>query len=505
MPDSKLLQADFSGGMFRAGRREAIPPNGVYDASNCLIDRIGGIYKRGGSSYRATAFGSAGLRFIWDGWLAGGQTTLIASPSAFAKVVGATPTSIGGTGMTRAGRPAVYAGKIYLPGGSVWDGTTLTSAAKTAPYYAVIASRLLAASGDRVDFSVTGDPTKYEATDFHKLPGGIEILGLAGLRDSAVVFSTGGIWVISGLSKKLTDEAGNVQQSLDLYNADFTLWGSGGVAGWEGGLVVPGTDGVYVMQLGVHSERPAFQRISDPIVDLYQQYVHQGYLPGQATVFRGHYFLPIIGPSEVMDLLVCRLDLPQKDGSRPWTHLEGPGAKVGALATRVSVGGSRTPELIGALYGATSRAVNLPYLEPSALNETDHDSSVPNWSLTTRAFATGNLIPNLVRRLRLRYQLVGSASPTLEARVQGESDTPPAGVSTWGDFFWGEGVWSTPLDESFEGLEGLAPPDLYGVKPHVWYPRRKRRFVQFRLACKARTSALQVRSLEMFIRLSGRT
>lgn len=503
---TRTLEESFAAGMYRAGRSSEIPAGGAFDISNGLLDRSGGIYKRGGTAYRASAFGTAGLRFVWDGWLAAGQTTLVASPSAFGKVAAGAVSALGGAGLSVAARPAVYEGKIYLPGGFVYDGTTVTAAAKTSAFYAVVSNRLLAIEGSKVLFSKIGKPAEWEGTDFHQLPGGVEVLGLEGLRSSAAVFTTQGVWLIGGLAKNLTDASGNVQQTLDLYSADFILWGAGGVANWQGALVVPSIDGVYLLELGVTSEKLApFQRISDPIVDLYQEYVREGYQPGQACVFRNHYLLPIIGGGDVRDVLVCRLDMPAARGSaRPWTHLEGSGSKCAAFAQRVSAGSSRSPELLGALYGAVSRPITCSYLEPSANTELDHDGGVPNFSLTTRSYAVAGAVPGLVAKLRLRYQLVGPASPMIQAQAAAESPLPPAGTSTWGNFAWGVGKWAAAGLRVYETLVGLAPPDPAGAKPYVWHPRRKRRFMQLRFTCGSRTSTLTIRAIELFVRVAGR-
>jgi hypothetical protein len=58
---------------------------------------------------------------------------------------------------------------------------------------------------------------------------------------------------------------------------------------------------------GVRGPSP-FVRISEPITALYRSYVNAGYRPGQACVYRGHYFLPILNGETVVDMLVCRID-----------------------------------------------------------------------------------------------------------------------------------------------------------------------------------------------------
>lgn len=494
---ARTSQVDFSAGMFR-GRRDLIPANGFWDSANGLIDQLGSVYKRGGASYLATAFGSAGLRFIWDGWLTAGQKTVVGTTTKWGTVAGGTVTDIAGTGLTVPGRAAVFKGKLFLPGGNTFDGTTLATAEKVSAYYAVTANRVFAAEKDKVLMSNIGE-AKWEATEFHQLPGGVEIVGLEGMRDRVAVFTTRGIWLISGVSKKLTDAEGNVQQTLDLYNADFVLWGNAGIAGWEGGLVVPGTDAIYLMQLGVSSERPAFTRLSEPIADLYRSYVRSGYTPGQATVYKGHYLLPIIGGGTVIDLLVCRLDLP----SKPWTRLEGEGARVAALTTKVVTGSSRTPELLGALYAASEpRPITCAYLEPSGNAEKDPTGNPVDFSLTTRAYTTGGLLRNLVAKMRLRYELAGPA-PAIQASVLAESEEAPASGARWGAVKWGGFNWGTPAELNYETLDTLALNDPGGSKPHTWHPRRKRRFVTFRFIQNAATSKLIVRSIEISVRQTG--
>lgn len=499
---SKLVQQDFSGGMYRSGPPQLIPANGAYDLSNTLIDRNGGIYKRGGSAFRATAFGE-GLRLIWDGWLAAGQTTLVASTSAFGKLAGGAVTSLGGPGLARAARPAVYAGKIYMPGGWTYDGTTVGSESHASAYYAIAGNRLLAVSGSRVLISHAGKPDEaFDATDFHELPGGIEILGIEGLRSSAAVFTTGGVWVIGGLERELTDADGNPQRTQDLYSQDLVLWGSGGIAAYEGALVVPGTEGVYLLSLGVSSEKAnSFVRISDPIVDLYQEYVRSGYAPGQAVVHQNHYMLPIVGAGDVIDLLVCRLDTK----ARPWTHLGGSGAKVAALTTRIVSGFSRTPELLGALYGAESRPVTLAYLQPTANSELDHDSTKPNWTITTRAYPTGGSVRNTVTKLKVNYQMTGPSDPTIACAVSTESPVAASGEATWGTVSWGAFSWATPSAQAMTTLDGQAPEDHDGSSPYSWHPRKKVRYIQFRLSSHDATSQLAIRSLELSVRPQGRT
>ena len=505
-----IAQTDFSGGMVRSGDPAVMPANAFYDGQNALLDRLGGVFRRGGSSYRSTAKYGTGMRKLWDGWLANGQHTIVGVESVTGGTYGklnedGTLTSLVDLPI-KPGLPASFKGVLYLPGGQTYDGTTVAAAAKVAPYYAVVGNRLVAAEGSRVSFSKINTPGTFEATDYWDLPGGVEILGLVGGRESAVIFTTNGIYVISNMTLELTDSAGNIQQRLDHYSGNLVLWGANGIASWEDALIVPSTDAVWLVKRGVTSEQIAsFSQISQPIVDLYQEYVRAGYEPGQATVFRSHYILPIIGGGRVIDTLVCRLDLPIPDkagGGYPWTRVEGFGAAMGAFETRVSASSSREPLLLGGTYGTESRVLNLSYFHQSEDTELDADGSVPAFSLSTRSYPTGANVANTVTSLRVRYQM--SSQPTggtLSASIS--SDTPPKSVSVWGRVSWGEFFWATGGTTESETLPGDAPESIDASKTKRWRFARKRRSIRFTLSCKAPTAQLSIKSIELFIRQTG--
>jgi hypothetical protein len=498
-PD-RTVQADFSAGMYRSVARERIPSNGVYDILNGLLDEDGAIYRRGGSSYRSTQdFGP--LTFLWDGWLSAGQRTVIGKSSAFAIVnTNGTVTSIAGTGMAKPGRPAVLNGVLYLPGGSTYDGTTVGTAAKVSSLYTVVANRLVSAAGDRIDFSVAATPGTFNATDFHRVPGGVQVLGLAGLRDMCAVFTTGGVWLIRNMAFDLVDAQGNVQQTLDEYSPDVVLWGNAGIVGWEEALVVPALDGVYLMSLGVASEAGVpFARISDAINDLYLEHVRLGRWPGLATVYRNHYILPILDATGTVDMLVCNLAaVPDSRGRRPypWSRMDGFGAKLAAVAVRQDT----LPRLLGA---AAQRVLNLSYFDPGVTAALDADGSVPGaWEVTTRDIATGPLNANTIMKIRGTYELAKSdaSQATLSAFVL--VGRPVSGAAEWGLFDWGGAEW-TPAETALT-LEGSAPEDVFAKHPFSWPVRKRARYGRFRLRCDDASVKLTLRALEVFVRGSGR-
>jgi hypothetical protein len=507
---SRTMQQTFGGGSYRNGAPELIPANGVFDITNGLLDLTGDVFRRGGSAYRSNAAFGTGLRWIWDGWLAnGGHTTLIASTTEYGKLeAGGAVTALGHGGQTVPGKAVTYKGVLYLPGGATYDGATWGTAAKVAPYYAIVANRLCAAQNDSVYFSKIGEPGVFAATDYHTIPGGVQILGIESGRDSCVVFTTGGVWVISNMAANLTDSTGNVQQRLDRYSGDLVLWGAAGIASWAGDLIVPGTDAVWLINRGVTSEVvKSFSRIGDPLHMLYEEYVRNGYMPGRACVHENNYLLPVLGLGTVVDLLACRLDVTPPAGQErgAWSRLSGSGALVAALSSRASDGPSREPELLGVEYAGQSRVLTLTaYFNPGQTTHTDADGSVPRFSLETRSYPTGTLDENLVARLRVRYKMSDNeGSPKLRAEVATEQ--PVTGGSIWGAFTWGSSAtWATPGEGTYEPLSGEAPPSLEARHTHSWHLHKKRVFVRFRLSCSQPTAQLVLKHIEVFVRTGGR-
>lgn len=495
----RVVQADFSAGMFRGVREDLIPENGVYDIANGLLDNTGAIYRRGGSSYRTTANFGTRITFVWDGWLSSGQRTVVASESSYGVVNSdGSVSSIAGGGRPTPARGAVLGGVLYLPGGVTFDGSTLGTAAASGSFYAAAANRLFVGAGNRVDFSGiysgTGAPT-FDPTDFHLMPDGVQILGLQSLRNALAVFTTGGVWIISNIGMDLTDASGNVQQRIDKYSSDLILWGDAGVAAYEGGLVMPAMDGVWLLSLGVESEaRVPFARVSDPIQKLYRDYVAAGYTPGQACVFNGHYFLPVLNGATPIDLLVCRLDAQ----SRPWTRFGGFGAQLAALTVRTSMSAPLAPELIGGSTVA-GRVLNLPYFTTNSVTAADADGSPHTWSVQTRDIPTGPLNENTIVSLEVGYDLSGSGAAVTASQLSGRHGV---GGTRWGAFTWGNAKWSAGMETV--PLSGVAPESVFGFDPHTWWVGKRERYARFRLASTASASYLTLRYLKVKIRSSGR-
>lgn len=481
--------------MFPALAPERIPSGGAFDITNGLLDEHDVVYRRGGTSYLDSAPRGA-PRLLWSGFLRhGGLQTLLATAegvwSSGVPVVLTAPFAL-----TRA---VVFEGVLYLPGGVTYDGEKAGTITEKKAFYASAGGRLLAGEGSRISFSQVpakeGDALTWAETDFHQLPEGVQITGMQGLRTSCVVFTTEGIWIIGGVEHELTDEEGNIQQTLDRYSSDAVLWGNNGVAGWSGGLVVPCKDNIWLMELGVSSEKAApFVHISDAITNIYRGYVAAGYKPGVAAVYRGHYFLPILNGSSVVDMLVCRLDATNSRGQRtsPWTHLVGSGAAVPALAVT-----DEESSFLGATAGL-GRLLVLSYFEPGSAVANDADGVPHPFSVTYRDILTGSLIPNLVGKARLSYRMSAPFSSGLVLSIGATA----FGVE-WDEFNWDEADWADAAGP-FTALEGEARADPDALDPFTWLVRRKVRYARVRVALNGSANDVSLRSLELFVRPDGR-
>lgn len=499
----RLVEESLARGMFPSVAPERIPVGGAFDITNGLLDEDSVVYRRGGTTYKvATPLGAP--RMLWSGLLRTPLVlrTLLATSSGLfdvetgALIAGSPPAAA----LTRA---QVLEGVMYLPGGVTFDGTSVGAISEKRAFYATAGGRLLAGEHGRVGFSQVpvneNDALTWAATDFHQLPGGVQITGMQGLRTSCVVFTTEGIWVIGNLEKELTDEEGNVQQTLDLFSAGSVLWGNNGVAATAGGLVVPCKDNIYLMSLGVSSElAQSFVPISGAIENLYRGYVAAGYRPGVAAVYRGHYLLPILSGESVVDMLVCRLDATDGRGRRtfPWSHLAGYGAQLPALAVT-----DEEAAFLGATAGA-GRVLRLSYFEPGSAVASDADGSTHPFSVTYRDILTGNLVDNLVGKARLSYRMVAGPDTRLELSFGSTSYG-----TEWGAFLWGGADW-TSATGPFSSLGVAIPPagaDPDALFPKTWRVGRKVRYARMKVTLEGPApSQLSIRALETFVRLDGR-
>ncbi len=125
-----IVQDDFSSGMVRDVAPHLIPQDGVRDVTNGLLNEDGSIYRRGGSVYKsATAFGSTGMRFLWEGFMDPGRRTVYANTVDFGVLDADDTTSrnLGSTGCTLPPTFAYLKGYLFIGGGHIYGGSRLTA------------------------------------------------------------------------------------------------------------------------------------------------------------------------------------------------------------------------------------------------------------------------------------------------------------------------------------------------------------------------------------------
>lgn len=259
-----------------------------------------------------------------------------------------------------------------------------------------ISQRLVVAVRQRAYISGRNDPLTFDAADYLELASGGWVLGADAIGSNAVVFTTGGITVISNLDFDDVDAFGNIQWGEDKISREFVLWGDSGIASYSGSLIVPGVDDVCLFS-GSKLDTITGGRGSQydgGIRNLYRSYVSQGLIPGMATVHRAHYLLPIFDGSNVVDVLVCRLD-----HGFAWTRWAGHAAGV-AFARRIG-STTRQPALLGV---AGERVTDLTgAFSPDGSNVSDADGTVPQAQVVTRDLPTGQQ-PGFVTKIRARYE-----------------------------------------------------------------------------------------------------
>jgi hypothetical protein len=398
-------------------------------------------------------------------------------------------------------------------GGRAYTASVLAAAPRTSDYYAVGFDRLISLENDEVHFSRGVSPggsgfppvgntqwQTFDATDLHKIPGGVRGIGAYFLRDTLYVFTTGGVYAVANMAYDLTDDLGNQQQTLVRVSPNLTLWANEGIASHGDAMIVPATDGVWLF-----GGAGGLQKLSQSIDARYIGHVRAGRKPGLATVYRNHYLLPILTSGNVLvEILVCRLDRAVRTSIGvvfPWTWLAGSGANVAGYSLRSS---GPIPKLLGAGRQATARVLDCSgYFEPSAVVKQDHDATNFEYDLMTRDYTPDRLnIAALVRKLRLRYDLFDAATddPTISAWYSIGVLNPVSG-SNWGEN-WDSLVWSG--DASVESpLSGQAPEDD-GRDPFAWDVNKRARQIRFRFRSSAPAGKLVIRNLEFFSRVSGR-
>ena len=350
---------------------------------------------------------------------------------------------------------------------------------------ATAGTRLLFTSGNRVYLSPPGDPFTFTANDYHEIPSGMVINGCEGIGDTAVFFGSTGVWAIRNLSLDIVDDAGNVQHQVERINGDIVLWGEMGLASWNGQIVVPAVDDIYLMALDGSSRPITGDLGNERIRRMYRDYTKTaGYQPGVSCVHRGHLFMPILNGTTWVDTLVCRLDR-----GMAWTRWSGHAACTGFAVRPGST--SRAPSLLGT---QGLRVADLSdCFDPTAANALDADGSAHACTIETRDYPTsGSNHPGTVARARLRYELEddgsgATAAPTLALAWSADSE---AGAFTALTGAGGE-----------DGSVGGGASD--GSHYSFWPVGKRKERLRFRVTVSGAAARFTLRTLELLIRQSG--
>jgi hypothetical protein len=265
-------------------------------------------------------------------------------------------------------------------------------------YLASVGQRLLYAGRQRVYESNPGDPFTFDPNSYQEIPSDAYIIGADSLSDTGLIFTTSGIWAIENLALDIVDDAGNVQQQVQNVTKDVILWDNAGIAAWEGALVVPAIDDVYIVGL----DGPA-GIVSQSIRPLYRSYVKAGYQPGLATVHRGHLFLPIVNGSTSSTRSSA-----VSTSRRPWTRWAGHAAGTAYASVWAPRHAPRSSS------AQRPRVTDLTgCMDVTSATTQDADSTTPTFRVDENDIDTGpGIRPNTTEKVRYVYETTGG-TPTI--------------------------------------------------------------------------------------------
>lgn len=535
-------------GFLQPGRRTLVAASnrfGVLAADNKTIIDLGGA----GLRLPKPAVAVQDLLFIGGGTIYGGSR-MAADYSAGTISVIAGSTTVEGAGTAflsnvdvgmifRLGEGRVYVvaavnSDVQLALRDPYEGATAAGqfyslkrleSANAPPYlfsdvYTQAAQRLVVCNGNGIDFSESKKPHVYSATiaapggnvvvaNHHEIEEGATIIAAASLGvDMALIFATTGVTTISNLAASIVDANGNSQHRINKISSDIVAWGPSGIAGYRNALVVPALDDVYLMD-GVSQPVPLSHSV-DPI---YQNYVLEGFVPGEAWVYRDHYFLPILDSGgDPIDLFVCRLDRPFSSRNRtfyPWGRINGAGAMVAGAAVVPSSTAGEAPKVLAAANDGN--LVDLAtYFTPGMKYQKDHDGSTFTKTLITRDFPAGDLSIGRFRRFRLIYELqVDPSGPGADVTLEVGTGIRKEGEAEWDLVNWDEFLWAASEEEiQFEEVPGAAEPNagarsVFIQNAYDWWLATRARYARFKLETTAPVAKLTIRTIEIFVAETG--
>jgi hypothetical protein len=293
------------------------------------------------------------------------------------------------------------------------------------------------------------------------------------------------------------DDYGNVQHTVSKINPGLILWGEQGITPWsDGSLIVPATDNIYRMSPNGGAEPVGATFHGSGIGPLLKSYVASGCKPGCAAAFEGHYILPVVDSSNVVqDVLVCRLDRPYLLSSRPriwgypWTRWSGSGAgKAFAVLPPTTTAG---PKLLGVTAARVTDMTGA--FAPTAANSQDADGTNITVTVETNDYPTQDgTLRAMVRRARLLFELTSDGThtaPTVDLAYASDQDG---------------GSYTTLTDKGIVGSTGTGGTISDGSAPHWWTVGKRRNRIRFKVTTSGAAASFVLRSLELFVRPTGK-
>lgn len=192
----------------------------------------------------------------------------------------------------------------YIGAGSSGGGTYRASG-----LYGSVAGRLLSLEGNKLYVSDGPDPAtgasqaqSFPTTNVIEFPLDAQGVAIQTIRNQTFVFTSAGLYRVTGLEYDIVDPDGNPQWTVELLSRELVALSNCSIATWHQALIVPARDGIYVVD-GVNPPQSISQGCD------WQQVVNAGRNLGQAAIFQGYYLLPVerSAGSLTFDTFVFRL------------------------------------------------------------------------------------------------------------------------------------------------------------------------------------------------------
>ena len=427
-----IIDTDWSRGIIRDVSRVAIPPGGVYDATDFLLHQPGLAQKRGGTSYAGPALtGATYVTALEHVPFSGGAQLLAVGDNAHLfKVTAGATTDIGALNAASYSKPIFSPGATYLiiPEGSSnaqkYDGTTISTLGSGyhLNHVATYKSRLLGslnATQNQIDFSPTPDVNSAWDTTNSFIDADNPIAGFATLNNAILIFSGDGIERIIGATPPPNSDMDRAPVSaIGCTDARSITVAEGIVffANPQGVYMTNGTEPVSLTDAG---------QIGTYWRSLFSGYVTAAPVPSASTWtiatgwFRGFLFVSVLDASRTLiDTLMCNV------ARRAWWRL----TNIKATCYAQSVDGTEL------YYGdaSTNRVVAMSGIfSPSASNKNDANGTAVTPTIEFRAMGDGTGVKQFgFGQLTLDMRDAATDNPTMavtvKSGIEADTSTTPA-------------------------------------------------------------------------------